>query len=290
MELGDYQAAERALAEIPPLPDDLSSMALRARILTIRGKPDQALDLLEAAVHRADELYDLPHETVAWYHTMVGHALIDNGKLEEGEKACTKALEIFPGDYRAMTGLAEAAAWRRDWEGSLAWGRKAIRVAPQNPEVLKLLGEAYEAQGKGQEAEQHFQRLDELAHSFPRIYDRHWALFCAGKDRGLDEALALARKDLELRQDVHAYDTLAWVSFKKGLLPEAEAAMRKALAQGTQDASFCYHAGMIARARDDRPQAKEYFTRARAINPLLIPVRWLRWLDENQGPDRRENP
>jgi hypothetical protein len=40
---------------------------------------------------------------------------------------------------------------------------------------------------------------------------------------------------------------------------------------------------MIARARDDRPQAREYFARARDLNPLLIPARWLRWLEDDRG-------
>ncbi|MEJ7639296.1 MAG: hypothetical protein WKF75_15295, partial [Singulisphaera sp.] len=109
-----------------------------------------------------------------------------------------------------------------------------------------------------------------LAHSFPRIYDRHWVLFCADTGRELDEALALARKDLELRQDVHAFDTLAWVCFKKGLQREAESTMPKALARGTQDASLFHHAGLIARAGGDRAKAEQYLTRARTLNPDLM--------------------
>ena len=270
LELGDYDAAERALAEIPDQPEDLNLMALRARVLELNGKPDRALELMQEARRQADGRSDLPHETVAWYHTMVGHALIDSGKLDEGEKACRRALEVFPRDYRAMTGLAEAAAWRGDWEGAIARGREAIAACPQNPEILRLLGDAYAELGKAEEAEEQYRLLKELARSFPRIYDRHWVLFCADTGRELDEALALARKDLELRQDVHAFDTLAWVCFKKGLQREAEATMPKALARGTQDASLFHHAGLIARAGGDRAEAEEHLARARALNPYLM--------------------
>jgi tetratricopeptide (TPR) repeat protein len=177
----------------------------------------------------------MPAETVAWYHTMVGHGLIDLGKLDEGVQSCKEALAIFPRDYRAMTGLAEAAASRHDWQGAVTWGQKAIETSPQNPEAFKILGDAYAELGQTSKAEQKYQLLEQLAHSFPRIYDRHWALFCADKGSKLDHALTLARKDLELRQDLHAYDTLAWVCFKKGLQKEAEAAMEKALSQGTAE-------------------------------------------------------
>ena len=83
-------------------------------------------------------------------------------------------------------------------------------------------------------------------------------------------ALPISRKDLELRQDLHAYDTLAWVCFKKDLQKEAKAAMEKALAQGTAEAPLLYHAGMIARAGGDQRLANGYFARARAINPAFV--------------------
>jgi tetratricopeptide (TPR) repeat protein len=270
LELGEYQAARKALELIPNRPDDLNLMALRARFAEVEGKMDRSINLLKAAGRIAASLPDMPAEAVAWYHTMVGHRLVDTGKLDEGERACKDALAIFPRDYRAMTGLAEAASSRRDWQGAVAWGRKAVETSPQNPEAFKLLGDAYAELGRTADAEQQYQRLDKLAHSFPRIYDRHWALFCADKGRQLDEALTLARKDLELRRDVHAYDTLAWVCFKKGLQKEAEATMQKALVQSTSEAPLFYHAGMIARAGGDQDRAKTYFARARAINPTIM--------------------
>ncbi len=69
---------------------------------------------------------------------------------------------------------------------------------------------------------------------------------------------------------MHAYDTLAWVSVKKGLQKDAEAAIEKALAQGTAEAPLFYHAGMIARAGGDQDRANTYFARARAINPAIV--------------------
>ena len=279
IELGEYDAAERALATAPARADDLNYYALRARLEAINGKSEAALRLLKTAQSLAAGRADIPAETVAWYHVTVGHALIESGRLDEGEQACRDALKVFPRDYRAMTGMAEAAAWRGDWRGAIEWGVQAVEVSPQNPTAIKLLANAYAALGEDTEAERQRHRLKELAHSFPRIYDRNWALFCADNGRDLDEALALARKDLELRHDIHAYDTLAWVCFKKGMPAEAESAMQRALARGTREATLLYHAGMIARAGGDSGRAKDYFTRAREINPHSIPLRWLRWMD-----------
>jgi tetratricopeptide (TPR) repeat protein len=270
LELGDYQAARKALMLIPPRDQDLNLMALRSRFAELDGKMARSIELLEDASRIADSLPDMPAESVAWYHTMVGHRLIDTGMLDQGVQACKDALVIFPRDYRAMTGLAEAATARHDWQDAVAWGRRAIETSPQNPEAFRILGDAYAELGRTGEAEQQYQLLEQLAHSFPRIYDRHWALFCADKGRHLDDALTLARKDLELRHDLHASDTLAWVCFKKGLQKEAEAAIEKALAQATAEAPLFYHAAMIAQAGGDQARAGKYFTRARSVNPTFM--------------------
>ncbi len=144
---------------------DPTSKAVRARILEANGKSDLALDLMREAMEQADETYLTPHESVAWYHSMVGHMLIDAGHLDEGERACREALAIFHRDYRAMTGLAEAASWRGDWKGDIEWGRKAIQAAPRNPEALRLLGDAYAAHGDQEEAERQYGLLEDLVHS-----------------------------------------------------------------------------------------------------------------------------
>jgi tetratricopeptide (TPR) repeat protein len=290
IELGDYDAAERTLATVPRVADDLNYYAVAARLEAINGKPEVALRLLRQAQSLAVGRPDLPAETVAWYHVTVGHALIELGRLDEGELACREALAVFPRDYRAMTATAEAAAWRGDWRGAVEWGTRAVEIASQNPTALKLLADANAALGMDQEAQRQRQRLKELAHSCPRIYDRNWATFCADNGCDLDEALTLARKDLELRRDIHAYDALAWVCFKKDMLAEAERMMQKALARGTREATLLYHAGMIARAGGDRERAKDCFTRAREINPHSIPLRWLRWMDSQAGAAPRGTP
>ena len=289
IELGNNDEARAALDATVPESDDLNYAAVRARLEQIDGRPDASLRFLREAQRVVASRPDIPAEIAAWADAMVGHSLVVTGKFDDAETSFQKALRVFPRDYRALTGMAEAAAWRGDWRASADWGEKAVAVCPQNPEALKLVGDARTALGQDVEAARWYAQLDDLAHSFPRIYDRHWALFLADKGRDLDEALALARADLELRHDVHAHDTLAWVLFKKGRIADADAAMHKALARGTREATLFYHAGMIARAADDPARAKDYFSRARAINPGSVPLRWLRWLDAQSSAASRVN-
>jgi tetratricopeptide (TPR) repeat protein len=269
LELGHDDEARRAFARAEVDPSHPSALVARARFAQADGDFDGALRLLRQAARQADDLTDLPAEAAAWFHVMLGHTLIDQGRLDEGASACRTALAIFPRDYRAMTGLAEAAAWRGEWDEVMAWGRRATEASPQNPEALGLLAEAATRLGDQKEAARRIQQYQDLVHSFPRIYDRHWALFCADNDRNLDEAYTLAKKDLELRQDLGAYEALAWTAFKKGLPAEAQAALRSALERKPQSASFFRRAEAIARAMGQLTQADAFHERARALNAYV---------------------
>jgi len=47
--------------------------------------------------------------------------------------------------------------------------------------------------------------------------------------------------------------------------------MKKALAEGTQDARLFYHAGSIAAASGRKPEARHWLERAAAIRQMLLP-------------------
>jgi tetratricopeptide (TPR) repeat protein len=99
------------------------------------------------------------------------------------------------------------------------------------------------------------------------LYNRELATFYADHDLKLAETLDLVKKELELRQDIYAYDLLAWALYKNGQPQEALAAMTEALKLGTQDARLFFHAGMISHQLGDTVMAKTYLQRALAINP-----------------------
>ncbi len=99
---------------------------------------------------------------------------------------------------------------------------------------------------------------------------RHLVGFFLTRDPGL--ALELAAADLEDRQDVGAYDTLAWALFHTGDYTAAEEAIETALAEGTQDPSFFYHAAAIASANGDDGAAATYAQKALSINAVFHPT------------------
>ena len=111
-----------------------------------------------------------------------------------------------------------------------------------------------------------FDSIEKTARDKPE-YDRELALFYCNHDRELPKALELAKRDLTLRQDIFAHDTLAWALVKSGRAKEAETEMTAALKIGGHDASLYYHAGVIYDKLGDREKARDFLKRALALNP-----------------------
>jgi tetratricopeptide (TPR) repeat protein len=274
IELGDYDKAESVMREGKDRAGDAGLKTLRARLLEINGQPELALRLLREAQAEADKNFDLPRENTAWFHVRVGDLLTTMGRLDDAESSYKEAIEIYPRDYKALFGIARVAASRKEWEAVVNWGQKAADIVPM-PETVALIGDAYAARGDAENARRQYDTIEaigRLAKAQGTIYDRQRALFLADHNRNLDEALTLARNELKVRQDIYAYDTLAWACFKKGLAAEADQAMRKALAHGTKDARLLYHAPEIARLRHDSARANALLAQSRALNPNLYLV------------------
>jgi tetratricopeptide (TPR) repeat protein len=147
--------------------------------------------------------------------------------------------------------------------------QKAIAVIPL-PDYVAALGDLHVRMGRPDAAARQYElveysgRLNDLNRT---LYNRELAYFYADHDRQLDRALELARKELEVRRDVYAYDVLAWALYKNGELGEARAAIGKALQLGTRDARLFFHAGMIHLGLGERDAGKAYLRRALSTNP-----------------------
>jgi Flp pilus assembly protein TadD len=97
--------------------------------------------------------------------------------------------------------------------------------------------------------------------------NRTLALAFADENRNADRALALAEGELATRKDVYTYDALSWVLFRAGRQREAEDASAKAMALGTPEPMFYYHAGVIAIAAGSVEEGQAMLRKALALNP-----------------------
>lgn len=252
LEQGDYDIAQNYWRRFAPSPPSLGSKAMEARMLWLNGSSEKSLSAYQEALAGAEKSYDISNESLAWFYWKTGECFENMGRGKEAEVHYKSALQHFPADYRVLNAMTRLMAERKDWQGVLECGKRAVAIVP-SPETIGLLGDAYNALGQPKQGEREFRLLDNISRLNQKqgnTYDRQRALFLSDHRRHLGEALQLAQNELKIRHDVYAYDTLAWCLYQNGRLTEAKQAMRKALARGTKERRFQAHAKKILAGRE----------------------------------------
>jgi tetratricopeptide (TPR) repeat protein len=236
----------------------------QARLAELRGQPHEALRLMKQAA-REEAAAALSKESRSWYTMRLGEMYFNLGQIEEAGRQYQVAVQDSPRYAAALAGLGRVRAAQGQYEEAIACYKRAV-IAGADLAMLAELGDLYTKMGNEFLARLNYDKLEQVARNKP-AYNRELALFYANHDRRLPEALELARADLALRQDVYAYDTLAWALCKNQRYAEAAEAMSQALRLGTQDASLYYHAGQIYVGLGQKEKARHYLERALAVNP-----------------------
>ena len=269
LELGRYDEAKLSLRElVRRLPDVAPAQARLAHMEELKGHPDEALRIIRDAIESLRKFGATPDD-LSWYRFREADMLFNAGRINEAGKVAEEVLKAVPKHHDATATLARVrAAQGRTSEAIELW-EKAVAIAPE-PAMLVALGDLYALTGDDARARANYDRMVEAAVDQDE-YRRVLANFDADHDRDLPKALELAKQDLEQRQDVYGYDTLAWALLKNGRADEAAKAMTEALKLGTRDSRLFFHAGMIYHRLGDASQARDYLGRALALNPRFSP-------------------
>lgn len=268
IELGEYEQAEAAFQKMLDLRPGLASYSRAAYLLELYGKQDEAVQFMEQAV-KAGSASD--PEPLAWCLVQLGSLYFNQGRLGKAETAYHNALALFPHYYHALAALGRVRGAQQRYEEAIDYYRQAVAIVPA-PDLLVALGDLFAFVGKTDEAEKQYalvEYIEQVNTANQVAYNRQLALFYADHERNLDDAVKLAETEIQRRQDIYSYDALAWVYYKKGRFAEAQNLMTRALRLGTQDALLLFHAGMIARARGEHAEAKDYIRRALDTNPYF---------------------
>ena len=273
-DMGEYEKAGVAYGRLTPPNMTLSPRAAYAResrmsyLKFIEGDTAAAIRLMKTAVTEGVEA-QLPSENLAWLYYELGEFYTQAGDSASADSAYVAALNIHPGDYRAMASLAKLRANNGRYGEAIVLYQKAVAVVPM-PIFVAELGDLYGKSGNQAEAQKQYALVEYiglLGHINQVLHNRDLALFYADHDMKLAEALDLAQKELEVRHDVYTWDVLAWALYKNGKLTEAAKASEKAMRFGTRDSLVLFHAGMIAERLGQRERARRELKEALQINP-----------------------
>lgn len=268
LEVGQYADAERTYQRMVALDEDLYALSRRAGLRSVRGDVEGAVADLERAIDDGKSA-NRPAESVAWTQWQLATEHWNVGRLGAAEAGYQAALATYPGYHRALAGLAHVRAAQGRSDEAAALYRRAIEVVPQ-PDYVAALGDLLARADRHEEARHQYELVEyigRLSALNQALYNRELASFYLDHDTKLEEALALARRELDVRRDVYAHDLLAWALYKNGQPEPARAAMAEALRPGTRDARLFYHAGMIERALGNVGEAARYLRLALDTNP-----------------------
>jgi tetratricopeptide (TPR) repeat protein len=275
-DMGEYDAAAAAYANLEnPLASEEEQRGLSferesrlSSLELVAGHTQKALDLMRSAVHTAIETR-MSSENIAWSEYQLGEELFQAGDYAAAEKADRAALEEYPSYYRASGGLAKALAAQGRLDEAAESYRKAIAVVPF-PEYAAALGDIDSKLGRTEQAQKEYELvgfIGRLSEINQEIHNRDLAYFYADQDIKLDQALLLARKELEVRRDIYTWDVLSWALYKNNQLQEAADAIAHALQPGSADALIFFHAGMIQERLGNASTAKTFLQRALDLSP-----------------------
>ena len=266
LELGNYERARRAFDSLYKFRSTLSIAPRLARWAELNGRTADAFRILRGAVVAADTRLDIPTEQIAWFHFRLGDLDLRNGKFRGAREEFERGLEIEPGDYRILSGLARLSLLEDDPDHAIGYGERAIAIK-LDPATLGTMGDAFLTKGDTAAAEENLRTMEIAVRGQPGAYHRAWSLFLLDHNRRIDEVYCKAVAELATRKDIYGYDIVGWSLYKLGRPLEAAENLGVALKLGTRDPLLYYHAGMIETALGHRKQAISFLVAALRLNP-----------------------
>ena len=223
-QIGRSEEALEAFRKAVDLDPDLAmARANLGQALLDSGEPGEALVHCEAAVRLQPEL--------AASHNNLGNVFIALERWPEAHAAYAEALRRSPelGDARIHANLGLSLQRENQFPKAFACFRKAVELAPNDPEIWQYLANAHAADDDLEAAIPCCERIVALAPDKPQGYtDLGWALQDDGR---YAEAAECYRTALDLDPDgVNTLTRLGGLHEELGEMVEAETCYRRARA------------------------------------------------------------
>jgi tetratricopeptide (TPR) repeat protein len=264
-ELGRYDEAVEAVQRMVDLRPDLSSYSRVSYARELHGDVEGAIEAMQKAVNAGSPAA----ENTAWCRVQLGNLYFNSGGLDKAEAEYSQALTSYPGYLHALAGLGQVRWAQGNTAEAIDLYKRAVSSVPL-PQYLTALGDLYTANGEADKAREQY---DLVAYIF-KVFEANGvnvgvekAAFLADRDEDTAEAVRLAEREAQTRQDVHTLDTLAWAYYRAERYNDALAAEQHALRLGTQNPLFYYHLGMIQNSLGNKSEARANVQKALDLNP-----------------------
>ena len=207
-------------------PDNAAALQLLGRVLFEEGKPQEALEKLQAA-KAANEKVLTPQAIMAqWYEA--------DDDRSNAAKSMTEALTIAPKDFETRMAAAKWAFVAKDFAQAMTQAEAALKLEPDSIPARLMVGNIAIFQHNYPTAEKYLREAWEKAPSNFAASNNLALALCEQDDADkLKLAQNLAKMNAQMYQnEAEAFSTLGRVLYKSERLREAEQSLRKAVSLG----------------------------------------------------------
>lgn len=197
----------------------------------------------------------------------IANVLAQDGKIDEARRSLQQASATSNGD-RIQFLLGEAQILRDSGRTEEAFNLldQSLNAQPNQPDLLYETALLAERLGRIDVLEANLRHLIQIKPDHAQAYNALGYSF-ADRNERLDEAQKLIAKALELTpEDPFILDSMGWVLYRKGDLPGALTALKRAYGL-RQDPEIAAHLGEVLWTMDRRDEAKKTWRDAAQANP-----------------------
>jgi tetratricopeptide (TPR) repeat protein len=186
------------------------------------------------------------------------------------EASYRKALALNADYANAEVGVAWVLSGRHEFEQSIDWANKALKVEPNRPDAYGLLGDAATEMGDYDSAYEYYQKMLDLKPDIASYSRAAHLLFVTG---GFKKATLLMSKAIGAgtgyaENRAWCIAQMALLDFAQGGYLPAEQMLAQALEESPNNYQLLAAMGRVKAAMKDFPAAIEYYKRAQAIVPM----------------------
>jgi tetratricopeptide (TPR) repeat protein len=267
-QLGRYPEAFAAAQKMNDLQPGVASFTRAEYVFELRGDLTNARLAMRQALASSTAP---PDQAFAYYY--LAELDFNSGNPKSALALCETGLRIDPNYYALTEGKARAEAALGQTDAALRDFAAVVGAVPQ-PEYVVEYGEYLQSLGRDKEAHAQFTIFDtenKLFQANGVTLDTDPTLYYANHG---NPALALRYgvTGIRIRPFIEMDDAYAWALHTNHRDTEALGWEKKAMALGTRNALFYYHAGMINKSLGNKVLAKTQLQQALAINPYFNPL------------------
>lgn len=205
---------------------------------------DAKIQLRESPADSLIELYKskISEDPDDYYnYTKLGESYIQKGRevggrkpYHQAEQALRKAVELYPDGYAAYIYLGQVSSYTHNFQQTIEYAKKAIKLKPEKSVPYGLLGDAYMELGRYEEAGRAYQIASMISPGFYSLSRISQLKDVTGDTSGailaMKESIELAESgNLPIENRAWANVMLGSLYLKEGNIEEAEGYYEKAL-------------------------------------------------------------